>query len=224
MFEIVDDYGKNGIHIKNCLSKEECEQILKFIELNKNNPEYDLFERNRSYIDVYAMKNFLDSYTGIFPEDNLFNLLKERTDKAAKIYLNQNKLDSSNYNFSQPESDIVYKEEGDCKNFSIKSWKIGAGLRDHVDTYSLFDKTIVSCVFSIIVYLNDDYEGGELVLMPSAVMLPKGRTAEHKRSSDITIRPSAGSMVIVDAEIVHRVEPPTSGKRMTTDRPIYLLQ
>ena len=34
MFEIVDDYGKNALHIKNCLSKEECEQILKFIELN----------------------------------------------------------------------------------------------------------------------------------------------------------------------------------------------
>lgn len=223
MFEIVDDYGKNALHIKNCLSKEECDQILQFVELNKNNPEYDLFERNRSYIDVYAMKNFLDSYTGIFPEDNLFSLLKERSDKAAEIYLNQNKLDPSNYNFSKSILNVLNKI-GDCKNFSIKSWKIGAGLRDHVDTYSLFDKSVVSCVFSIIIYLNDDYEGGELVLMPSAVMLPKGRTADHKRSSDITITPSAGSMVIVDAEIVHRVEPPTSGKRMTTDRPIYLLQ
>lgn len=53
------------------------------------------------------------------------------------------------------------------------------------------------CIRGVILYLNDDYSGGEI----------------HYRDIDVTHKPKAGSVIIHDASYLHEVLPVTEGTR-----------
>ncbi len=53
------------------------------------------------------------------------------------------------------------------------------------------------CIRGVILYLNDDYSGGEI----------------HYRDVDVTYKPKAGSVIIHDSSYLHEVLPVTEGTR-----------
>ena len=76
----------------------------------------------------------------------------------------------------------------------IVSWSSGDSQEEHKDNNE----------FTAIIYLNDDYEGGELNFPESA----------------ITINPPAGSLIVWPGYLTHSVSPVVSGTRYTM--PIFL--
>jgi predicted 2-oxoglutarate/Fe(II)-dependent dioxygenase YbiX len=210
MFEILNDYGKNALHLKDCLSKEECDRLIEFGKLNA-------IQRRISYSEV-AGGRYLESSAEVdIKNKDLFNLLEQRTLEAVKIYLNKNKLDLSLYNFN------VTEKEKEKMSFTIKTWNIGGAIGNHRDSYKYSDGTTVEPEISVIVYLTDDFTGGDLVLL-SADDHIDGELVNHNKDLDQTIRPIAGSMVVIDSKVIHKVTPVISGIRISADRAIHLFE
>jgi predicted 2-oxoglutarate/Fe(II)-dependent dioxygenase YbiX len=207
MFEILNDYGKNALHLKDCLSKEECEKI---IEYGKANP----VQRRISYSEVAGGRYLESSGELDVKAKDVFDLLDQRTEQAARIYLNKNELDSSFYNF------VTEKEK---MSFTIKTWNIGGAIGNHRDSYKYSYGTIVEPEISVVVYLTDDFTGGDLVLL-SADDCIDGDLVNYNKDLDQTIRPIAGSMVVIDSKVIHKVTPVISGIRISTDRAIHLFE
>jgi predicted 2-oxoglutarate/Fe(II)-dependent dioxygenase YbiX len=207
MFEILNDYGKNALHLKDCLSKEECEKI---IEYGKANP----VQRRISYSEVAGGRYLESSGELDVKAKDVFDLLDQRTEQAARIYLNKNELDSSFYNF------VTEKEK---MSFTIKTWNIGGAIGNHRDSYKYSDGTIVEPEITVVTYFTDDFTGGDLVLL-SADDCIDGDLVNYNKDLDQTIRPIAGSMVVIDSKVIHKVTPVISGIRISTDRAIHLFE
>lgn len=79
--------------------------------------------------------------------------------------------------------------------FNIRKYDVGANMGQHVDSSDETD--LYHPVVSGVLYINDDYEGGELVFL----------------KQEITVKPSAGSLVIFPSSepYLHRPMPVTSG-------------
>jgi hypothetical protein len=77
----------------------------------------------------------------------------------------------------------------------IKKWDTGQSMGPHCDNYDGHS----NLAFSLVTYLNDSYEGGEI----------------NFPNHDITIKPSAGSLVMFPSQepFVHQVLPIKSGTR-----------
>lgn len=210
MFEIINDYGKSALHLKDCLSKEECDRLIEFGKLNP-------IQKRISYSEV-AGGRYLESSAEIrFKNKELFDLLHERTLEAAKIYLNKNQLDFSLYEFS------TTKKEKERVSYIIKTWKIGGFIGHHKDSYKYSDGTTVQPEISVIVYLTDNFTGGDVVLL-SADDHIDGKLVNHNKDLDQIIRPITGSMVVIDSKVIHKVTPVISGIRISTDRAIHLFE
>ncbi len=207
MFEVLNDYGIQALHIKNCLSKEECEKL---IEYGKANPT----QRRISYSEVAGGRYLESSGEVDIKAEELFDLLDKKTEQAARIYLNKNELDSSLYNFA---------EEKEKKSFTIKTWKIGGSIGNHKDSYKYSDGTVVEPEISVITYFTDDFIGGDLVLL-SADDHINGELVNHNKDLDQIIKPLTGSMVVISSKAVHKVTPVISGIRISTDRAIHLFE
>ena len=97
--------------------------------------------------------------------------------------------------------DIWYKEFNQkplkyvSKNYCIKKYRIGGALAPHVDRN--LDNPSDQMDWTALIYLNDDYEGGEL-FFPDL---------------DITLKPSAGSILIFPCENSHMVHHITAGNK-----------
>ena len=117
--------------------------------------------------------------------DNLNNLYSQGFIKH-KI-----KIVSENY---AKEKNI---EIGSLMPISISKYFVGKEMGIHVDSYG--DER--SPVISVVAYLNDDYQGGELYF------------PEH----DFGVRPKKGMLILVPGSLhyVHGVAPITSGTRYT---------
>jgi hypothetical protein len=204
MFEILNDYGIEALHLKDCLSKEECEKL---IEYGKANP----VQRRISYSEVAGGRYLESSGEVDVKAKDLFDLLDQRTEQAARIYLNKNKLDSSLYNF------VGEKEK---MSFTIKTWKIGGAIGNHRDSYKYSDGTLVEPEISVIVYLTDDFIGGDLVLAHADDHVD-GHLINHNKDLDQTIKPLTGSMVVINSKVIHKVTPVISGIRISADRAIH---
>jgi hypothetical protein len=86
----------------------------------------------------------------------------------------------------------------DTDTIKVRKWNTGQSMGPHADgqdgNYGL--------AFTIVMYLNDNYEGGEIVF------------PDH----NISIKPKAGSLVMFPAtsNFVHKVMPITSGNRYSS--------
>ena len=207
MFEVLNDYGIEALHLKNCLSKEECEKI---IECGKANP----VQRRISYSQVAGGRYLESSGEVDIKSKETFDLLDKKTEQAARIYLNKNELDSSPYNFV---------DEKEKMSFTIKTWKIGGAIGNHRDSYKYSDGTVVEPEISIIVYLTDDFIGGDLVLVHADDEID-GHLINHNKDLDQIIKPLTGSMVVISSKVIHKVTPVISGIRISVDRAIHLFE
>ena len=209
MFEIINDYGKSALHLKDCLSKEECDRLIEFGKLNP-------IKERKGYAEI-AGGRYLQSSANITLESNkeLLNLLHQRTLEAAKIYLNKHQLNPSLYEFNINNKDKV--------SFTIKTWKIGGFIGNHKDSYKYSDGTMVQPEISVVVYLTDNFTGGDLVLL-SADDCIDGTLVNHNKNLDQIIKPIAGSMVVIDSRVIHKVTPVISGARISSDVAIHLCE
>ena len=83
----------------------------------------------------------------------------------------------------------------DVDNIPVKKWQVGASMGPHADGYD-GNKDLA---FSLVAYLNEDYEGGEI------------NFPDH----NITIKPKKGSLIMFPSQtpFVHEVKRVVSGDR-----------
>lgn len=80
------------------------------------------------------------------------------------------------------------------KNYPIRKYKTGGSMGKHID----INRHTPSMDISILIYLNDDYVGGEL----------------YFNDLDIKIKPSAGSVVIFECDKMHQSNFIESGNKI----------
>jgi hypothetical protein len=106
-------------------------------------------------------------------------------------YLGARGLDKSNYNLN-------------LDRITIKAWNEGQSMGPHFDGQD-GNKDLA---FSLVAYINDDYEGGE-------ISFP---------NHNVSIKPKAGSLIMFPSQepYIHEVKPITSGTRYMSPAHIYI--
>ena len=112
----------------------------------------------------------------------IINSLKMAIEMCYDKYIDGHKIDKSQYNLDQ-------------RVLPIKKWNEGQGMGPHFDGQDGH----TNLAFSMITYLNDDYEGGEI----------------HFKNHNITIKPKAGSLIMFPSQepFIHEVLPIKKGVR-----------
>lgn len=89
----------------------------------------------------------------------------------------------------------------------LREYNVGSKMFEHSDIYSYVTKDSKSITPSLtaILYLNDDYEGGEINFV----------------HDDLCIKPKAGSMVVFPSSKQHEVLEITNGNRYMTQTYVY---
>lgn len=106
-------------------------------------------------------------------------------------YLESRNLDKDNYNLN-------------LDSVTIKAWNEGQSMGPHFDGQD-GNKDLA---FSLVAYVNDDYEGGE-------ISFP---------NHNITIKPKAGSLIMFPSQepYIHEVKPIMSGTRYMSPAHVYI--
>lgn len=106
-------------------------------------------------------------------------------------YLASRNLDKNNYNLNLDQ-------------ITIKAWNEGQSMGPHFDGQD-GNKDLA---FSLVAYINDDYEGGE-------ISFP---------NHNITIKPKAGSVIMFPSQepYIHEVKPITFGTRYMSPAHVYI--
>ena len=110
---------------------------------------------------------------------------------CSERYLSGHGLDKNNYNLP-------------LSKLPIKKWNQGQYMGPHFDGQD-GDSTLA---FSLVAYINDDYEGGEI----------------HFPNQNITLKPKAGSMIMFPSQLpyLHEVKPIISGTRYMSPAHVYI--
>lgn len=106
-------------------------------------------------------------------------------------YIDGHRLDKSKYDLP-------------LNQIPIKKWNQDQYMGPHFDGQDGNSKL----AFSLVAYLNDDYEGGEI----------------HFKDHNVTIKPKAGSMIMFPSQLpyVHEVKPIISGTRYMSPAHVYI--
>lgn len=106
-------------------------------------------------------------------------------------YLASRNLDKNNYNLN-------------LDSVTIKAWNEGQSMGPHFDGQD-GNKDLA---FSLVAYVNDDYEGGE-------ISFP---------NHNITVKPKAGSLIMFPSQepYIHEVKPIISGTRYMSPAHVYI--
>lgn len=93
--------------------------------------------------------------------------------------------------------------ELDLNRIPVKEWYEGQSMGPHFDGQD----GNTDLAYSLVAYLNDDYEGGEI----------------HFPNQNITVKPKAGSLIMFPSQLpyIHEVKPITSGTRYMSPAHIY---
>jgi hypothetical protein len=222
---IIHDMPGGVIYIENAFPKSK--EFLDFVESNDQNPEIlKVFPSWSTWINGYPVsldENDLTKWEQIFPdndgalagvakmldwdlsynEDNQFwprkdisNYAQESKDHQLALpaikmieddYINALKIWSEKTNNDLPHHIT--------RNYCIRKYRIGGFMGPHIDRNILNPKN--SMDWTSLIYLNDDYEGGELVF----------------DQLGYSIKPSAGSVVFLPCLVSHEVSEVISGNK-----------
>jgi hypothetical protein len=110
---------------------------------------------------------------------------------CSERYLAGHELDKNNYNL-------------ELNQVPIKKWNQGQWMGPHFDGQDGDSKL----AFSLVAYLNDDYEGGEI----------------HFPNQNVTVKPKAGSLIMFPSQLpyLHEVKPIISGTRYMSPAHVYI--
>jgi hypothetical protein len=106
-------------------------------------------------------------------------------------YLESRRLDKNKYNLN-------------LDRITIKAWNEGQSMGPHFDGQD-GNKDLA---FSLVAYINDDYEGGEI----------------NFPNHNVTIKPKAGSLIMFPSQepYIHEVKPIVSGTRYMSPAHVYI--
>ena len=132
---------------------------------------------NRSKLKTTTGSDMVDKKT-LYIANSFLMAFQMCTDR----YLDSRKLDKNKYNLN-------------LDRITIKAWNKGQSMGPHFDGQD-GNKDLA---FSLVAYVNDDYEGGE-------ISFP---------NHNVTIKPKAGSLIMFPSQepYIHEVKPITSGTR-----------
>lgn len=183
----VKEISKDIILVNNFISEEEIEQLFKIINSTSEEEWYIEYTKN---LAQFCMEKF--------GRDDVDNLVAEGKFEVTKGWEDKN-LPIHKYSLSK----IIYKRINDILHAEDSNLEIlglsmlqrmqeGVELKCHTDQH-----TDPSIRFATILYLNDNYEGGELFF----------------ENVDLEIRPDRGSLLIFPGteEFAHGVNPVKSG-------------
>lgn len=140
-------------------------------------------------------KNNLKVSTGSDAVDKktlyIANSIMMAFEMCTERYLAARQLDKDKYNLNLDQ-------------VTIKAWNQGQFMGPHFDGQD-GNKDLA---FSLVAYINDDYEGGE-------ISFPK---------HNVTIKPKAGSLIMFPSQepYIHEVKPITSGTRYMSPAHVYI--
>lgn len=170
--------GDKGVYITDCITKEAIDQIFE-LEKFLDRPKIEQLHFFRSGIPY--LENDFGSY------------LQSSIDAAILAYINgSNKI---------PSEYIIRTA------YPMSDWKLNKSLAPHIDSikYDHGDTQSPRSIINALLYLTDQYEGGEIVFP----------------EINIAIKPKAGSMVVFDSDLQHGVHAVTSGVRKTLSANLY---
>jgi len=126
----------------------------------------------------------------------IFQKVHAAIEKAMDIYIDYYSLNLNDYKLLDP---IVYW---------IKTWDIGMGIGHHSDSWESDGETLVPAM-TVLLYLSSDYEGGEVIFLHEL--------NKENAEKDLKIKPIAGSMIVFQSQVAHKVNVVTGGTRISTD-------
>ena len=141
---------------------------------------------NRSKLKTTTGSDIVDKKT-LYIANSFLMAFQMCTDR----YLDSRKLDKNKYNLN-------------LDRITIKAWNEGQSMGPHFDGQD-GNKDLA---FSLVAYVNDDYEGGE-------ISFP---------NHNVTIKPKAGSLIMFPSQepYIHEVKPIVSGTRYMSPAHIYI--
>jgi hypothetical protein len=177
------------------------EKLIEFIEeMNENEeshsriPEWDTWYASNDKEHVYGKTKMITpsnrkTKTGnkYIDEKTLYiiNSLEMAPELCASDFAKRNRIEENLINL-------------ETSRFSLNMYQPGMGMGPHIDAYDP-NGTGTDLKYTLVCYLNDDYEGGEIVFP----------------NQNVTIKPKAGSMVMFPSgdPYTHEAKPVTSGKK-----------
>ena len=222
---IIHDMPGGVIYIENAFPK--AKEFLDFVELNNENPEIlKVFPSWSTWIDGYPVSVDPDDMTKwnhIFPDNEnslrgVFKLLdwdvsyNESNNYWPKKDISEYAKSSIDHQKSLPaikmiEDDYInalttWAEKTNnvmphliTRNYCIRKYRIGGAMGPHIDRNILNPKNTMD--WTSLIYLNDDYEGGEIVF----------------DELGYSIKPSAGSVIFLPCLTSHSVNEVLSGNK-----------
>lgn len=141
---------------------------------------------NRSKLKESTGSDIVDKKT-LYIANSFLMAFEMCTDR----YLEGHKLDKDKYDLN-------------LNNVTIKAWNEGQSMGPHFDGQD----GNADLAFSLVAYINDDYEGGE-------ISFP---------NHNVTVKPKAGSMIMFPSQepYIHEVKPITSGTRYMSPAHVYI--
>lgn len=198
MFDLVSTQG--GIfYFENVISYEkEMLDLLNEIDSDERShvriPKWDTWTASNDVNTVYGKRKEIrtDSVKNSTGDEMLdmhtlyiINSLKMAPEMCALYYANAVGMDKSEINL-------------DLTNISVRMYDSGQGMGPHIDGYDP-NGTGTNLRFSMVTYLNDDYEGGEI----------------YFKNQNVTIKPKASSLVMFPSQepYLHESKPVISGNK-----------
>lgn len=189
----VNNTNKKVWNIDNLLSSDECDIIIdKSTESGFEHLQY----RNSDRVLLFDSNN------------NLITMLEERLhtdytiERINKLNIIPYGFNTQNYKWNKCEGTLN-------KCLRINKYSTEQGFKWHRDAQFTDQKTIKS-VFTLLIYLNDDFDGGETVFrIPKNEYVNNGYTIDEELKIigndyvDIQIKPKKGMGLIFDQRLIH---------------------
>jgi predicted 2-oxoglutarate/Fe(II)-dependent dioxygenase YbiX len=168
--------GDKGLYMVDCVDQEHLEKIFK-LEKKLNS-----IKQRFCFRSSFKLSN-----------DELSTYLTTNINAAIIEYLNKTNKNKSDY--IAPDS------------YAMSHWIIGERLGVHADNlkYDHTDTHTPRSIISALLYLTDDYTGGE-IFFPEVNM---------------SIKPKAGSVLVFDSDLMHGVNAVESGTRKTLEDRLF---
>jgi|AntRauTorckE6833_2_1112554.scaffolds.fasta_scaffold09850_5 hypothetical protein len=176
---------KFGIYVlENFLSNEECDEIIGFVkEKHDKDPHKN---RNIKVVDKQRTTRYNSFHSDRTLSDRLWNKLNSRL---------QDKRFNSIRNFRHTKARKIFEPCG-ISNKLTTVYYLNGEMPIHKDKFNnMPDKT---SLFTILVYLNDDYKKGRTIFYPN---YPK-----TNKENEIALEPKKGRAVLFDINLYHRGE------------------
>jgi hypothetical protein len=201
MFDVANQYGDIW-YIENVLSYPD--ELIEFINLlvsedieDQRISKWSPWTASDDASTTYGLSKTIYSEkfeTPLLNEDlqrktlYIRNSLRMAAEMSMDRYFAGRGLDKNSYKFNE-------------SNYYVKKWQTGSMMGPHKDE----NYSEGNLAFSIVIYLNDNYEGGEINFPEKAV----------------TIKPAPGSAVIFPSNMMHQVLEIKSGDRYMSPKHMY---